>query len=767
MRTGRDGLVKKRDLGDRQVVATAANDLRSDNFSTALKDGWQVTKAGLSEFYETTIQGIVLAQEGSIIPASYITQVDFYKWLPDDDLNVGGHRIINVGDATSDTDALNRQTGDTRYSSPDTTIPNTLGAWSASDGGTYLDARGRERGVVNITWTDPTTNTDTSALTDLEEIMVSFKRAAATSFTHLAIPVGTQAATIDNLLVGVQYEFKGWCHDTHGHPSAFTASEFETPGGDATAPLQPTAPTVAGSGSRGINVIHALTKQAGGNLPDDLAHLIVYLDTDSTVDIDAAHWAGLIPASYTEITSGLGVHQDFNHYGTTNTIRGTTYYSAVIAVDQAGNKSPASPASAAVLAGAEAGSTAVPPTPTVSARLGGVVAAFNLADGTPDYGPANLDVRKFKLFGGWATEPTTPVDWLSITRGQLVNSMIVYKKISIPVGTVLPATYYVRARSLNSAGTLSDYGPEGSVSVVALGPNDIAAGAITADKIDVTILSAITASMGALTVDGTLTLAAGGMIKGTNLEIDSDGDMTATNVDVSGKITASSGSLSGLSISGTLTLSGSGNLITAASGARVELTAVSNDRLLFHSGGAMAGLEASHMRAYCDGVIPTVVLQGGVTTALPEAAQMILKPGATAGANRFLWHGCMHPQANATYDMGTADFSWLGLYAYDIYDEAGTLRWDLGGNITCAGTINGSAGSAAAPAIYLNGDTNTGLYQPAADQIGLATAGAAKLEILHTGANPVWIYCASALRRVIRSADQDGAGNYLLAVQDT
>ena len=50
-------------------------------------------------------------------------------------------------------------------------------------------------------------------------------------------------------------------------------------------------------------------------------------------------------------------------------------------------------------------------------------------------------------------------------------------------------------------------------------------------------------------------------------------------------------------------------------------------------------------------------------------------------------YGNVIPAVDNTYDLGTAVLSWRYLYVHAIYDEAGTLRFDLSGNLTPAGDI--------------------------------------------------------------------------------
>lgn len=59
---------------------------------------------------------------------------------------------------------------------------------------------------------------------------------------------------------------------------------------------------------------------------------------------------------------------------------------------------------------------------------------------------------------------------------------------------------------------------------------------------------------------------------------------------------------------------------------------------------------------------------------------------------------------------------------------------DLSGNAQLGGTVNcNSAGSESAPVLFLNNDTNTGFFQPAADGIAISIAGTEKFSIKNDG----------------------------------
>jgi hypothetical protein len=87
-------------------------------------------------------------------------------------------------------------------------------------------------------------------------------------------------------------------------------------------------------------------------------------------------------------------------------------------------------------------------------------------------------------------------------------------------------------------------------------------------------------------------------------------------------------------------------------------------------------------------------------------------------------------------DIGTAPNEiplnqYLGNLAYqDAANIAGPVG--VGGALSTVGVATFSAGTAAAPAITTTGDTNTGIFFPAADQVGIATNGVERVEFGNT-----------------------------------
>ena len=63
----------------------------------------------------------------------------------------------------------------------------------------------------------------------------------------------------------------------------------------------------------------------------------------------------------------------------------------------------------------------------------------------------------------------------------------------------------------------------------------------------------------------------------------------------------------------------------------------------------------------------------------------------------------------------------------------GSFSVDKAGNAAASGTLTLGAGTVSAPSITTTGDTNTGIYFPAADTIGFATSGAASMTLSAAG----------------------------------
>jgi hypothetical protein len=116
-----------------------------------------------------------------------------------------------------------------------------------------------------------------------------------------------------------------------------------------------------------------------------------------------------------------------------------------------------------------------------------------------------------------------------------------------------------------------------------------------------------------------------------------------------------------------------------------------------------------------------VRLVAGTEFTATSGTSIVLTSGATAGDIVDIIAYGSFDIAN-TYTQAAADAKFLQLVG-------GTLS----GNLTLGGVQYNAAGSAASPSISVTGDTNTGLFFPAADTIGVATGGSERMRIDSSG----------------------------------
>jgi hypothetical protein len=101
------------------------------------------------------------------------------------------------------------------------------------------------------------------------------------------------------------------------------------------------------------------------------------------------------------------------------------------------------------------------------------------------------------------------------------------------------------------------------------------------------------------------------------------------------------------------------------------------------------------------------------------AAIVSQNSGATAPSTTYAYQSWADTSAGVMKMRNGANNAWISLYELD-----GTFL---------AGDISLSAGAAATPSLFFTGDTNTGIYSPGADQIGIATGGTARITVDGSG----------------------------------
>jgi hypothetical protein len=148
---------------------------------------------------------------------------------------------------------------------------------------------------------------------------------------------GTNTMTIMELTPGIPYEIQVRAVDSSQHLGPWTASTFVTTSSDNIPPSQPAAPTVAAS-RISIQVVHRLGKASGGefNLEADLDHL----------DVHVGGASDFVPTDYNRVGRLLAGTAMLNGkipcVGTFPIEAIDAVFVKVVAIDRAGNRSPAS-----------------------------------------------------------------------------------------------------------------------------------------------------------------------------------------------------------------------------------------------------------------------------------------------------------------------------------------------------------------------------------------------------------------------------------------
>ena len=473
-----------------------------------------------------------------IVFESGITQIEVGSSTPqlNQDLRASGS-VIAIG-------------GTNEFTVPD--APTGLAAAS----GTYQDGTGRPYSFAKLTWNEPT-NTDGSRITDGNMYRVRWRMVQdrdgnnlidsndnqITQYQYGTVEFGTREYIVLDLNVGNVYEFGVACIDNSGFSGGFASLASVQMPRDTVAPPQPVAPTgsygsVASNNAR-VQISHKLgaAKDEDGNaigspsnfsLPRDIDHLNVYRGTSSGFTPSASNFIGQIDANTAHIDLQITAVNEFPI-----STAGTAYYK-VKAVDVAGNES--------------AASTAASVTETL-------IETAYISD-------ANITTAKI----GDAQVTDAKIDTLSV--GKLTAGTISGKTITIdtnssggsPVLGVIKSSNYSSGSAgwiIKSDGTFE--GNSGNFRGDITGASGTFSGALSGAT------GTFTGSLSAGVVITTPAIS-GGSISGSSISIgssndifrvDTDGDMwighatqgsAPFQVTKGGAITASSGSIGGISI---------------------------------------------------------------------------------------------------------------------------------------------------------------------------------------------------------------------------
>lgn len=207
----------------------------------------------------------------------------------------------------------------------DTIPPNaptglTLGSIAVND------INGNATAVLNVSWTAPTTNTDSSVFDDLSYYLVAYQ-------PNLGVAPWLYTQTTDVSVaipayIGAQYTVKVAAVDTSGNQSAWSSTAQITTASDATAPNPPSQPTVTNYLGQ-LRIAWDGKDNGGGTMPPDFNRVNVYVDTTQNFTPSGSNLVASM------VTSGAV-------YATAP--YGATRWVKLLAFDNSGNASAASTA---------------------------------------------------------------------------------------------------------------------------------------------------------------------------------------------------------------------------------------------------------------------------------------------------------------------------------------------------------------------------------------------------------------------------------------
>lgn len=337
----------------------------------------------------------------------------------DGDGNAAGNTVLNDRFVEADIRqqrALNKITSTaTQGGSGSTPIgndilpPAAVGALTSSSTA-YLDIHGDVKATLSLDWADVTTNSDGSAMTDLDHYEVHRRRSGETTWTYIGNVNLSQWAD-SPYEPNESWEFRVCAVDSVYNRGAFSPTKGQTTAADVTGPLAPSQPsgTSAPGADQGSIVIGwDGLNSVGGAMDADLAYVEVHASTTNGFTATGGN-AATLKATFPDrrpATVEIG-----------GLVEGTTYYVVLKGRDTSGNY------------GAQSAQRAV----LVAKATDGAV---------PSAAPANTVLNQFAV-------GALEARWDAVTNADPVT-YDVYLKAGSPVGGVYNSTTFIGSTTATS-----------------------------------------------------------------------------------------------------------------------------------------------------------------------------------------------------------------------------------------------------------------------------------------------------------------------------
>ncbi len=366
--------------------------------------------------------------------------------------------------------------------------------------------------------------------------------------------------------------------------------------------------------------------------------------------------------------------------------------------------------------------------------------------------------------------------------------------------------------TLNASDLVSGTLDASVVTVTNLNASNITTGTLSADRIAANSL-AIGKISGGTYGNSDITFSSGSDLVSSNYvaatsgwQIEGNGNAEFNNITVRGTIYATAGEIGGLDIVNNLTLETGGVIRTNATGQRIEITNTVTDGIRLYSGNGSetsAGLVVANESAsrprtriasptYSGSNFNTIDLYSGYTTndihILANDYDISLQAvsgdiNLTAGGAVRLASDRLDRNTTGAVSIYGGGAGSAGTPTYSFYDDtdsgiyrvgADQVGIATGGNtrvrvgtsylIVSAGTLDDDDprlqpnGSITSPAYSFRGDTNTGMWRAAADEIGLTAGGAEMFTGLNTATDEV---------RILPAYNNSASGDATVGVTST
>jgi len=221
--------------------------------------------------------------------------------------------------------------------SPDAVAPNPVTDLVVA-GGAYVSPRGRDRGLLDISWTAPTLKVDGATLSDLAGFAIRIREVGSSEWSRSHVDGDVTSTRIRNLDPDETYDIEVRAIRVRGGYRSTWVADAGTPADDSTSPDTPPTPSLTVETPGRVTVSIDLSSVTAETTPDeygesnqDIRKFVVYWATSAA---PTAYRRKSIPVEWTDLAQGRIVSESWR----LNDVElGGTVYVRLKAVDTSNN----------------------------------------------------------------------------------------------------------------------------------------------------------------------------------------------------------------------------------------------------------------------------------------------------------------------------------------------------------------------------------------------------------------------------------------------